>query len=168
MINPVFSWKLCSIQLYPAISSLFWHSVSRKAMKWQFETFCGAWRRPSFHPDVFLFARTSIYESYLYRVVFLVHTKSHQVVSNLSLFGFDLFFGTTPHPVTVNTRIIPFLVGNPYKPSFVTAPGWGGNPTYSLYFLLEIPVCQDFDAHEDIDHARDDVHHLSAFKQPLT
>ena len=37
-----------------------------------------------------------------------------------------------------------------------------------LYFLLEIPVCQDFDAHEDIDHARDDVHFLSAFKRPLT
>ena len=27
----------------------------------------------------------------------------------------------TPHPVTVNTRISPFLIGNPYQPSFVTA-----------------------------------------------
>ena len=32
---------------------------------------------------------------------------------------------TTPHPVTVTTRIITFLVGNPYKPSFATATGRG-------------------------------------------
>ncbi len=30
-----------------------------------------------------------------------------------------------PHPVTVTTRIIPFVVGNPYKPSFVTVTGRG-------------------------------------------
>ena len=35
------------------------------------------------------------------------------------------YLGTTPHPVTVTTRIIPFLIGNPYKPSFVTVTGWG-------------------------------------------
>ena len=29
------------------------------------------------------------------------------------------------YPPTVTTRIIPFLVGNPYKPSFVTVTGWG-------------------------------------------
>ena len=34
-------------------------------------------------------------------------------------------FGTAPHPVTVTTRMIPFLVGNPSKPSFVTVSGWG-------------------------------------------
>ena len=28
--------------------------------------------------------------------------------------------GTTPLPVTVTTRIVTFLIGNPYKPSFVT------------------------------------------------
>ncbi len=33
--------------------------------------------------------------------------------------------GTTPHPVAVTTRIITFLIGNPYKPSFVTVTGWG-------------------------------------------
>jgi len=34
--------------------------------------------------------------------------------------------GTTPpHPVTVTTKNIPVLVGNPYKPSFVTVTGWG-------------------------------------------
>ena len=33
--------------------------------------------------------------------------------------------GTTPHPVTVTTRTITFLIGNPFKPSFVTVTGWG-------------------------------------------
>ena len=33
-------------------------------------------------------------------------------------------------PVTVTTRIIPFLVGNPYKPSFETVTGWGVDLTY--------------------------------------
>ena len=28
--------------------------------------------------------------------------------------------GSTPHPVPVHTRIILFLVGDPYKPSFAT------------------------------------------------
>ena len=39
--------------------------------------------------------------------------------------------GSTPHPVTVTTRIVTFLVGNPYKPSFVTVTGWGVDPKYS-------------------------------------
>ena len=34
-----------------------------------------------------------------------------------------LWYG--PLPVTVTTRIITFLVGNPYKPSFATVTGWG-------------------------------------------
>ena len=29
-----------------------------------------------------------------------------------------IYFGTTPHPATITTRNIPFLVGNPHKPSF--------------------------------------------------
>jgi len=37
----------------------------------------------------------------------------------------DTFELYTPHPVTVTTRIIPFLEGNPYKPSFVTVTAWG-------------------------------------------
>ena len=35
---------------------------------------------------------------------------------------------STPHPVTVTTRNITFLVGNPYKPSFATVTGWGVDP----------------------------------------
>ena len=41
-------------------------------------------------------------------------------------------FRSTPHPVTVTTRIITFLVGNPYKPSFATVTGWGVDPRYLL------------------------------------
>ena len=37
---------------------------------------------------------------------------------------------STPHPVTVTTRIITFLIGNPYKPSFVTVTGWGVDLIY--------------------------------------
>ena len=38
--------------------------------------------------------------------------------------------GLPPHPLTVTTRIITFLVGNPYKPSFVTVAGWGVDRSY--------------------------------------
>ena len=33
-------------------------------------------------------------------------------------------------PVTI--RIIPFLIGNPYNPSFVTVTGWGVDPKDTL------------------------------------
>ena len=39
-------------------------------------------------------------------------------------------FGYGPFPVTVTTRIIPFLVGNPNKPFFATVTGKGPRPTY--------------------------------------
>ena len=47
------------------------------------------------------------------------------------LFGIRPIFScyileTTPHPVTVTTGIIPFLVGNPFEPSFVTVPWFSG------------------------------------------
>ncbi len=42
-----------------------------------------------------------------------------------------LYLRSTPHPVTVTTRIITFLVGNPYKPSFATETGWGVDPSYT-------------------------------------
>ena len=38
--------------------------------------------------------------------------------------------GLSPCPVTVTTRIITCLVGNPYKPSFATVTGKGDNPRY--------------------------------------
>ena len=36
----------------------------------------------------------------------------------------------------VTTRIIPFSVGNPYKPSFATVTGWGVDPSNKVF---EIP-----------------------------
>ena len=42
------------------------------------------------------------------------------------------YLGLPPHPVTVTTRIITFLIGNPYKPSFVTVTGWGGRSNLLL------------------------------------
>ena len=41
------------------------------------------------------------------------------------------FIGLSPLPVTVTIRIIPFLVGDPNKPSFVTVAGHGDNPNNS-------------------------------------
>ena len=42
----------------------------------------------------------------------------------------SIYLRSTPHPVTVTTRIITFLVGNPHKPLFVTVTGWGLDPKY--------------------------------------
>ena len=59
----------------------------------------------------------------------------------------DIFFRSTPHPVTVTTRIITFLVGDPYKPSFVTVTGWGVDPIY--FFILGVcngPILSSFSA----------------------
>ncbi len=37
----------------------------------------------------------------------------------------------SPCPVTVTTRIVIFLIGNPYKPSFATVTGRGDNPRFT-------------------------------------
>ena len=44
---------------------------------------------------------------------------------------------THPHPVTVTTGIITFLIGNPYKPSFVTVTGWGVDRM--IFYFLSCP-----------------------------
>ena len=41
-----------------------------------------------------------------------------------------IYVGYGPFPVTVTTRIITFLVGNPYKPLFATVTGKGPHPKY--------------------------------------
>ena len=46
-------------------------------------------------------------------------------------FSNRIYFGLSPLPVRVTTRTITFLVGNPYKPSFATATGWGVDPRYT-------------------------------------
>ena len=42
-----------------------------------------------------------------------------------------IYIRSTPHPVTVTTRIITFLVGNSYKPSFPTVTVRGPHPKYT-------------------------------------
>ena len=70
----------------------------------------------------------------------------------------NLFFvwdlGTTPHPVTVTTRIITFLIGNPYKPSFVTVTGWGVDRigTFVFFLLIELHL-QFIRGRKDIDRS---------------
>ena len=44
----------------------------------------------------------------------------------------EFYLGLSLFPVTVTTRIIPFLVGNPYKPSFATVTGRGDNPSFTI------------------------------------
>ena len=45
------------------------------------------------------------------------------------------FVGLSPLPVTVTTRIIPFLVGNPYKPSFpLLLGGWTTQMIWHIFF----------------------------------
>ncbi len=43
-----------------------------------------------------------------------------------------VYFGLSPIPVTVSTRIVIFLVTDPYKPSFATITGRGDNPIYAV------------------------------------
>ena len=58
------------------------------------------------------------------------------------------YLRSTPHPVTVTTRIITFLVGNPYKPSFATVTGWGVDPTPINLSVFEILVFPPENVHE--------------------
>ena len=53
----------------------------------------------------------------------------------------EVYFGCGPFPVTVTTRIIPFLGGNPCKPSFGTVSGWGVHPKYSLIVFKQSLGC---------------------------
>ena len=49
---------------------------------------------------------------------------SWRVGEDMKKFTYDVPWNY-PHPVTVTTRIVTCLIGNPYKPSFVTVTGWG-------------------------------------------
>ena len=64
--------------------------------------------------------------------------KCHGIKLYLFLILRLVYIRSTPHPVTVTTRIITFLVGNPYKPSFATVTGWGVDPMYIYIDLLVI------------------------------
>ena len=64
-----------------------------------------------------------------------------------------VFVGTTPHPVTVTTRIITFLIGNPYKPSFVTVTGWGVDRKY-LVVSSASKILQTHSRYRCCEHSR--------------
>ena len=49
---------------------------------------------------------------------------------------YTIYIRSTPHPVTVTTRIITFLVGNPYKPSFATVTGRGVDLKYTFEMMM--------------------------------
>ena len=55
----------------------------------------------------------------------------HQTEAISKYIDILIYLRSTPHPVTVTTRIITFLVGDPYKPPFVTVTGWGVDLRYS-------------------------------------
>ncbi len=46
-----------------------------------------------------------------------------------------------PPRMPVTTRFFPFLVGNPYKPSFVTVTGWGVDRRKKTWLLATVPWC---------------------------
>ena len=58
--------------------------------------------------------------------------------------GFNWFnwfndnLGVAPFPVTVSTRIVLFLVGDPYKPSFTTVTVRGPHPNDNFSFWLSL------------------------------
>ncbi len=50
--------------------------------------------------------------------------------SNSNMGGYMIYLGCSPLPVTVTTRIITYLVGDSYKPSFATVTWRGPHPKY--------------------------------------
>ena len=67
------------------------------------------------------------------------HVQSCNAMKHFFNKDHQVSVGTTPHPVTVTTRIITFLIGDPYKPSFVTVTGRGVDLKYQ--YLYQILVC---------------------------
>ena len=68
---------------------------------------------------------------------FLSHDKT---IDDRSILNINyIYIGLSPFPVTVTTRIITFLVGNPYKPSFATVTGRGDTPIYIHKVLDPLP-----------------------------
>ena len=61
---------------------------------------------------------------------YMISRHVHFIVTVTCGVQVNLYIGLSPHPATATTRIITFLVGNPYKPSFVTVTGRGEYPTY--------------------------------------
>ena len=63
-----------------------------------------------------------------------------QYVYIIFTYNYYIYLGCCPLPVTVTTRIVAFLVGDSYKPSFPTVTGRGDNPIY----IHHRQTCSDF------------------------
>ena len=64
------------------------------------------------------------------------HQNPQNHIKSLGIYSIYTYFRSTPRPVTVTTRIITYLVGNPYKPSFATVTGWGVDPTHTVWIHI--------------------------------
>ena len=73
----------------------------------------------------------------------------------------QLYLGLSPHPVTVTIRIVTFLVGNPYKPSFVTATGRGEYPNYTFGRIFSLPVGISL-MNQNFQRCRKPINHIFA------
>ena len=69
-----------------------------------------------------------------------------------SVFPRRLKYSLSIVTVTVTTRIIPFLVGNPYKPSFAAVAGRGDNPKYSIDTVVLLIVFWSHRIHVSFSH----------------
>ena len=49
-----------------------------------------------------------------------------------------VYLGCPPHRMPVTTRIITFLVGDPYKPSFTTVTVRGPHPRYTYLYIPSV------------------------------
>ena len=88
----------------------------------------------------------------------------------IDLWLFCVYLGLSPLPVRVTTRIIIFLVGNPYKPSFPLLLGGGTTQCISEEVLRHVQwrvwwtrVFRVFQMLEIITSQRDRVCHLSCW-----
>ncbi len=91
----------------------------------------GWWNIISFGQIYYIYINIDTWQSILSNVLF---------VGNYTLEQCLIYLRSTPHPVTVTTRSITCLVGNPYKPSFATVTGWGVYPRYThIWFVSKKP-----------------------------
>ena len=135
-----------------ATSSAGSHLIKSKA------TFLGQRGTFIFRKPTYLIQRQFLEDEFPFPICFqyvsvfgaVFHGSQVIFISSVSCFlglaqiGYKL--DMAPCPVTVTTRIIPFLVGNPYKPSFVTVTGTGDNPRYELkacfgFFVFLYHLC---------------------------
>ena len=93
--------------IYIYIYMFFWNSLSNLNM------------------IAFLPKSTQQQKSYFFNF----ESSSDEKVTNYNSILWIRCFGTIPFPVTVTTRVITFVLGNPYKPSLATVTGVGEDPS---------------------------------------